>query len=185
VLQKEAVFEQICGRIPGEGARPRWPFGLLALGAVVGLTLGLALWLRPVGSEFAARGAPLVGAPRFETHCVAGPSEACRTGARLAFEVTASEGRGYFAAFARRSDGVVIWYFPDPNGLSVAVPRAPPSLLDRAVELGAEQPPGHYQVYGVFSGRPLRRADVKRALGDDLRGSVDVSVVVQNLEVLP
>ncbi len=113
------------------------------------------------------------------------PSEACRAGARLAFEVTASEGRGYFAAFARRSDGVVIWYFPEPSGVSLLVPRASASLLDRAVELGTEQPPGQYRVYGVFSARPLPRADVKRALGDDLRGSADVSVVVQDLEVLP
>ncbi|HWZ87224.1 MAG TPA: hypothetical protein VNW92_00190 [Polyangiaceae bacterium] len=185
VLQKEALFEQIYRQIPHESARPRWPFGLLAFGCVLAVTLGLALWRRPAGSEFASRGAPPPALPRFAAGCVGGPPPGCRAGGRLAFEVTASEGRHYFAAFARRSDGVVIWYFPEENGLSLPFPGGAASLLDRAVELGAEQPPGHYEVYGVFSARALTRAEIKRALGDDLRGRDGVSVVVQSLEVLP
>ena len=189
VLQKEALFERIYAQIPREVARPRWPVAVVAFGFLVALTFALMPWLRPARSEFATRGAPLsrarARAPRFEAHCVGRSAEACKAGDRLAFEVTASEGADYFAAFARRADGVVIWYFPEASGLSLPVPKAPASLLDRAVELGAEQPPGHYQVYGVFSARPLTRADVKQALGDELTGSAGVSVVQRSLEVLP
>jgi hypothetical protein len=136
----------------------------------------------PSVPEFQARGGALVAGPELALSCGA-PS--CRAGARLSFAVRSASG-GYFAAFARRFDGVVIWYFPEANAQSQPVPAGGArAVLDRAVLLGPEHLPGHYEVFGVFTARPLTRDELKLAVGDDLSGTADAEVVKRGMEVLP
>ena len=129
--------------------------------------------------ELAARGG---GAPvaALKLHC----AEACSTGAKLLFDLDGTTGYRYFAAFARRGDGVVLWYFPDtPDGTSVELEAANTrGVLDRSIVLGGEHAPGHYQVFGVFSQAPLTRAQLHAAFTGDSAGP-GTAVVAQELDV--
>jgi hypothetical protein len=187
VLQKEALFEQLYRRVARrEPAASRWPWRQLSLAGGAALCVAAALLLRPTAPEFTTRGGGPVNEPAFRVLCFGGGETSCRVGGALAFEVGAGAQSQYFAAFARRSDGAIIWYFPALDGLSTPLGSEPRSLmLDHGVELGAEQPPGHYEIFGIFSARPLSRAEIKAALGDDLRGSRALRVVRRGFEVLP
>jgi hypothetical protein len=88
----------------------------------------------------------------------------CRIGDTLAFDIGGLPAdRRHFAAFARRADGVVIWYFPTADGQSEPVEPAT-GLLKQAVRLGPPHVPGPYQIVVVFSRTAMTRADIKKAL---------------------
>ena len=190
VLEKERLFERIYAGVAPASRRAAWyRLGLAAAGAAV---LAGALWLRvhpappAPGQEFAARGARLEATESFRLLCSGAAMTACKNGSTLGFELSGLAEPRYFAAFARRGDGAVIWYMPPPEEVTAGVaPSASAVLLEQGVSLGSEHVPGHYLVYGVFSSEPLTRAQIKAALGQDLRGRAGTNVVVRELEVTP
>ena len=183
VLQKEALFARIHAQVAPRPAFTRWKQASLGFAAALSAAAALLFW--PSTPEFATRGGGPSNEPAFRVQCLGGGESSCRRGSALAFEFAPQAEAQYFAAFARRADGAVVWYFPTANGLSLPVAENGSFVLDHAVELGAEQPPGHYEVFGVFSPAPLSRAQIKSALGEDLRGTQGVHVVRRSFEVLP
>jgi hypothetical protein len=191
VLAKEQLFERIYAQVQAKPERRAWGalFGAFA-GAAAVAAVALLL-VRSGQPEFQARGSHVAaaGGPELVVSCPG--ASGCRVGSKLSFAVRFAEpattaNAGYFAAFARRFDGTIIWYFPEPVGSSIAVPQtSEPELLDRAVLLGTEHVPGHYEVYGVFSRQALTREQLKLKVGEDLSGSPGVVVVRRPLEVLP
>ena len=183
ILQKEALFARIHAEATPSLLLARWKRASFGIAAALSIAAGLALWART--PEFAARGGGPSSEPAFRVQCFESEGTSCRSGHALAFEFAPQAQAQYFAAFARRSDGAVVWYFPTPDGLSLPVAQTGSLMLDHAVQLGAEQPPGHYEIFGVFSAEPLSRARIKSALGEDLRGTQGVRVVRRSFEVLP
>lgn len=179
VLEKERQFEAIFAKIQAP-KRPRWQPFAASVGGALCLAAALALWLRT--PELASRGPALAEQPELRALC----AKPCRQGGALAFEVSGSPKRGFFAAFAQRADGAIVWYLPDASGQSAPLARGNgPAVLDHGVQLGPEQPPGVYEIYGIFSEQPMTRAQIKAALGDDLRGRDGVTVVQRRFEVEP
>jgi hypothetical protein len=174
VLAHAALFERVMNGLEAEqrrrgirGARFGWArWG----GAAVGLAAAAALALfigsrREDEPEFAPRGVGRAG-PAFYVECLApAGGSVCVTGGKLTFRVTPSPERPFFAAFARRQDGVILWYLPEANAASARVSNP---QLAVGFALDAQQPPGDYELFGVFSAEPLRREDVARRLADDL-----------------
>lgn len=186
VLAKERLFERIYAQVqPQAERRPRGALLFVAFAGAAAAAAAALLLIHPGPPEFQSRGSHVAGAggPELVVSC---PGNAgCRVGSKLSFAVKSQQNR-YFAAFARRFDGTIIWYFPEPIGSSVALPQtSEPELLDQAVLLGPEHLPGHYDVYGVFSRQPLTREQLKLKVGEDLSGSPDAVVVRRPLEVLP
>jgi hypothetical protein len=76
------------------------------------------------------------------------------------FRVSGAGDGGYLAAWAEPSaGGQRIWYL---DGARVPA-NLEPQLLPVAVTLGAEQPPGHYQIHLVLTQKPLSRDDLLAA----------------------
>jgi hypothetical protein len=189
-LEKEQVLERVLAGIgPGRGRRrTAWlaaGFGLAAAAALALVLPRLSPSQRPGGETFTARGG---GEPAvFHAHCVetASPAEptasasGCRAGAKLVFEVSAGEPSRFFAAFARRGDGSVIWYFPDTAaGTSKDLSRdLVRGVLSTSIVLGPEHPPGDYEIYGVFSNRALDRVAVKALIGSNAAASPPAGTV--------
>ena len=187
VLEKERGFSRIFAKLEAEPKPVRRYFRPLVLALAGSFCLLALLLLRtPTLPEFATRGAPVTDSAAFRPLCTGSALARCKQGSALGFEVTGSSERQYFAAFARRPDGVVVWYLPEANGVSVRLDaNASSRVLDRGARLGNEEPPGQYELYGVFSQQPLTRAQIKSALGDDLQGSRGVSVLRRSFEVEP
>jgi hypothetical protein len=140
--------------------RRRWWFGVVAV--TVLSAAGLLLILRPTGSEWTARGGGPT--PVIQLRCDGAPGE-CRSGDRLRFELLGEAPARYFAAFARRPDGAVIWYIPsEPDGSSVDLEAERDRMVGRQVVLGADHPPGRYEVTVIFSQRGFNRDAIRRAL---------------------
>jgi hypothetical protein len=196
VLEKEALFERIMTRVAPVRQAKRWPWlgpSLAAAGAAAALVAVLVVRSDRGGEaegsgEFLPRGNlghSTAGHGGFELACVAdGQPSSCQVGAKLTFWVSATPQTSHFASFGRRQDGAIVWYVPDPGGRSARVARATsPVLLDTAFVLDETHGAGTITVFGVFSAEPLSRAEIKSALGPDLRGDGSVSVVVRTLEV--
>jgi hypothetical protein len=190
ILEKEAAFEDAYARVQASGVRgPRSLRTWLWL-ASTGLAAAGVLWLArpapltPPQEDFTARGGGEASKFDFELSCVSRSEPGkCRTGDKLAVRVQAPSGR-YFAAFARRSDGVVIWYWPSAGGKSL--PAAKLATLDakaQAVVLDAAHTPGEYAVYGVLSKRALDRDEIKAELGAEFRGNAETLVKSHSLSV--
>jgi len=107
--------------------------------------------------QFASRGQG-ASAGAFTLSC-----SICRRDETLVFDLTATAGYPYFAAFATHEDGTVVWYFPESaDGHSVDLrERLRDGLLDRGVALGRNHPRGSYRVYGIFSHQPLSRRAIR------------------------
>ena len=187
VLERERQFERIFAAIEADSKPARRyfrPFAFALGGSLC--VLALLLLRRPAVPEFAARGGPAPSGVAFRPLCAGASDAHCKQGSALAFEVTAGAELQYFAAFAQRPDGAVVWYFPEANGVSVRLDRnASSPVLDRGARLGNDEPPGHYELYGVFSKQPLTRAQIKSALGADLQGTNGVNVLRRSFEVEP
>lgn len=160
--------------LPVKSRSKRWLW--LAAPSMVAATAAifLVVWPRNHG-EFATRGGPGTNA-RLALTCPTG----CSAGRKLVFDLHGTAGYRYFAAFARSSDGDVIWYFPQPNGTSERVA----DVLARTIVFGPEHRPGRYTVYGVYSGKPLSREAIK-ARFDPMQPTAgpDTKVVVTELVV--
>jgi hypothetical protein len=161
--EKDVIFARVMGKTAPRRTM-RWP--TLALGlagaaaAFVLLPWGLRGHERAAEDGFASRGG--ASAAGLGLVCSGQPSSICRLGQTLMFDLQDSHYR-YFAAFARRDDGRVIWYFPEaPTGRSVDLrERSSAGVLDRGISLDATHGAGRYQVYGIYSAAPLSRDDIK------------------------
>jgi hypothetical protein len=164
--EKADILTGVLARVEEPTPIPRRRVLLFSLGgAAAALALVLIVVIRPRSDEFASRGG---GEPTasFEARCAGADGvRTCRAGDKLLFEVTGGSGAEYFAAFARRRDGAVIWYFPAEGQVSPALAeRAPRGVLDSGILLGPEHPPGRYTVVGLFSPRPLSRDEVRETV---------------------
>ena len=106
----------------------------------------------------------------------------CARGGKLLFKVD-SQGARRFAALARGDSGAVVWYFE-----SLELEPAPTGgLLPQGVPLGAEHTPGHWEVFGLFSERPLSKVEIRALLEADSGAGEhkSVEIVHRSLEVVP
>lgn len=187
IIEKEQQFEQIWRRVqPARKSRIGFWTALAAASSAATLALVLFFFyptdrLEP---EFTARGTEQT-IPSFTLDCVDRESPGiCRPGSKLSFTLESTDKDSYFSAFARRSDNTIIWYYPDRAGNGLFVSSSPDRLLLRqGIRLGQEQPPGKYEVFGIFSDHPLTRDDIKAALGHDLRGNGSLKVVRRTLVI--
>ncbi|CAN5812947.1 hypothetical protein BH11MYX2_BH11MYX2_24650 [soil metagenome] len=179
-VEKDAIFEQVVGGI----AKPRrawWGLGLAvpALAVPALAVIALVVWrVRPAAhteSEFSSRGASGSFA-MLNVTC-----GACTGTDKLVFDVHGTAGYRYFAAFAQRTDGTVLWYFPETaDATSLDLTTQPTTgILGEGVTLGSEHPSGTYRLFGVFSRVPLTRAALKNQFDPDgLFAGPDTKVVV-------
>ncbi|MFW2388200.1 MAG: hypothetical protein ACN4G0_07685 [Polyangiales bacterium] len=163
VIERERMSKEVLERVgAGRTKRSRFRIGLAAAattGAVALLFVALPGELTP---RSAGDGAVL------DALCQPGPG--CRQGNRLVLRVSNHEGeQGYMAAFAQRSDGTVIWYFPEDES-SRALPFRNGEWMNRAVVLGPEHVPGDYDIHAVLSATPIDQGTVRSLVergGDD------------------
>lgn len=190
VLEKEAAFATLSRLLVSPRSRQRTLAavlgGILSLsGAAAAIAFFLPLASHPPDNEeFATRG-PTDRSPALRLACIAADTSEvpCRVGGTLTFEVSkVPETARFFAAFARRPDGAVLWYFPEPAGRSMEL-KPTPHLLSQAVRLGAPHVPGDYEVFAVFSSEPMTRAEIKAALGTNLTPTGPVVLVKRRLSL--
>ena len=195
VLEKEAALDRMLDLVdPPQNNNLRWlsaAVPALAVAASIAFLMKAEAPLMPTAPgterEFVSRGS-LTSSISFRclTADEQAPSE-CVPGALLAFGPTLAPGKPYFAAFAVRDDGSLIWYFPAAGEVSITLKPAADgvAVVPRAVPLGSEHPTGQYEVYGVFMERPLTREDIQQALGEDLSGRDGLELVHRTLEMKP
>lgn len=189
VLEKEASLQKLLEELGPESRRRRWRLELLV--PALGVVAVLALLVLPksqtdVQTElFAPRGVREAG---LELRCLDASNEKrtdCMPGSILALAPTPPEGHPYFAAFAVRDDGALLWYFPEEEAVpSKAIgdegePVTRGILLDRK-----EHPPGTYQLVAVFSEEALDREALRSALGPELLGREGLQVIRRSFEVV-
>jgi hypothetical protein len=167
--------EEILGNVLAASAprRTRWWWAALPALAIAAIVLLVVLPRKP-SDEFTARGG---GKPvaAFTPSC-----NPCKPGGTLVFDVHGTTGYRYFAAFSRRSDGTVLWYFPAAGGASVDLVDQPAhGVLNRGIVLGPEHAAGTYHVYGVFSNEPLTREQIRARFENNKLHVVEKEVVVQ------
>jgi len=185
--------DEIFARVLAETAprrRVRWPSLAFAL---VAATAAFVVVPRLLGAPgpgerraeapgFTARGD---GATAFGLVCSGQASATCPLGQTLMFDLQGAPHR-YFAAFARRDDGAVIWYFPDAaTGRSLDLSeRLSHGLLDQGIELDAAHGAGHYRVYAIYSAAPLSRDDIKSRFQPGARDlGVETAIATRELVV--
>ena len=152
-IEKDAIFEQVMATLPAPRRSRWWLTVAVPALAVIALVAWRVRATPEVVSEFASRGGT---GPVATMHVTCG---ACTSRDKLVFDVHGTTGYRYFAAFAQRADGTVLWYFPataDATSLDLATQPAS-GILGVAITLGADHPPGAYRVFGVFSHAPLAR----------------------------
>ena len=184
VQEKEAVLDNVLQAVAAESdaTQPRFGRSLVARRAAVAAVLTVLLavpavwWIVRSGAssgsgttaEFTPRGGDSDG--HFSLKCLSGErAAACKIGDTLTFQVTSTAEMPYFAAFARHlGDDLVIWYFPVGGGGSErpATDGTRHGILGKGIRIGADHPAGSYEVYGVFSDKPLSRDGVKALFGD-------------------
>ncbi|HSR96901.1 MAG TPA: hypothetical protein VLM79_07625 [Kofleriaceae bacterium] len=165
-IEKEQIFARVVAEVAPSRWRSRTAWLTASLGVAVAAGVLLMAWpSRPASDDaFTARGGNVQ--PAFRIHCIIAAQEApCRSGAKLVFEVWPGAAT-YFAAFARRDDGAVIWYFPDqPTGVSKDLRSLVHGILDTGIIVGPEHQPGSYEITGVFSPQPIDRAAIRAIAG--------------------
>jgi hypothetical protein len=188
VLEKEALFARVF-RNTSPSARSTWRAWGLSFGLITSVAGGMtaAIMLRrpaestSLATEFESRGGG-GQAPSVRLACVDETKEVpCALGRTLTFQVAQIPATSrYFASFSRRSDGVVLWYFPTPEGRSEPIDAAQP-ILSQAVRLGAPHTTGDYDVYAIFTTLPRTRAEIKEALGADLTSKNGMLVIKRHM----
>jgi hypothetical protein len=187
-LEKDQTLEQVLretGRSPLLRARRAWL--VAAISAAAGVLVAPSVWHRLAPGEFQARGAAPAATPTMTLRCLDGPlggRHACRPGGRLAFEVVPAGSARYFAAYAQRPDGAVIWYYPSKDARSLDLAEgAAHGLLGRAIVLGAEHVSGKYKVAGVFTTRAMTRGELKAELTRRAGQPRETVVVERELDI--
>lgn len=176
------VLRQTAPVWPSSWIRHSWKWSWAPAAA-----LGAAAWIFFVAPshndapEFTARGAK--DEVSFTLGC--GSEGSCVRGATLLFRFEAPAHDLFFSAFARHQEGAVVWYFPG-SGQTESMSLKEISDGDTAkvgIHIGAEHPPGRYEVYGFFSEKPLRKSEIKACVED---GPCDgVTLVRRRLVVRP
>jgi hypothetical protein len=159
VLERESMVGQILDDVSPKRARVRWFRSASMIVAVGAAATALIFMVRPP-DEMTPRAGESGAA--LETICRPGP--ACKRGSQLLFRVSnVSNQGGYLAAFAKRADGLVIWYFPrDESASSTAFSQN--QWLDEGVILGADHEPGEYRIYALISKEPLARDRIRELI---------------------
>lgn len=140
--------------------------------------------LRSQEHSFTSKGGEIQGA-NFSISCgERGPEQPCQQGEKLIFQLETGQGDWYFSALAQRQDQTVIWYFPGfAQSESVQVgANSLDGVLLKGVMLGQEHSPGTYQVFGIFSRKPLHKEQVRQIL-QERRQDSSVFVVTRELLV--
>ena len=165
----------LAGVLPAQASRARWFW--LAVPALAAIVLVvIAPW--KTADEFTARGGTQPIAT-LHVSCATG----CAQGSKLLFDLHGTTSYRYFAAFARRADGTVLWYFPSTD-TATSEPISTTGVLDRGIVLGAEHPAGAYRIYGVFSSTPLTRGAIRDAFDPaKLTAGSGTTVVPSDIEV--
>ena len=171
-VEKDELLDRVIAPPP---RRTRWAW--LALPALAAAAVAVLVVRPSHESDFGARG----GSGSFAAlHVRCSP--ACTPGGRLVLDAHGTTGYRYVAAFAKRSDGTVLWYFPaTDDATSVEVPAS--GVLDRSIVLGPEHVAGRYQIYGVFSNAPLARAEIRDAF-DPARMTAGAATAVVTDEMI-
>ena len=172
-IEKDAIFEQVLAEVAPAPKRAWWWFALPALAAAA--LVMLLVWPRAPQEEFTAKGGGEAAAS-FAPTCAR-----CTRDGKLLFDLNGTTGYRYFSAFARGSDGNVIWYVT----ASDLATELESGVLAQTVLLGDEHAPGTYRVFGVFSQTALDRDGVK-ALFDDagrVRATPGVEVIEKELVI--
>jgi hypothetical protein len=173
-IEKDAILETVLAGVAPR-RRARWWLAVAApVLAAAAVLFVIAPWRHE--SEFTARGSSRPVAT-FRATCNGG----CTRGGKLVFDVYGTTSYRYFAAFAKRGDGTVLWYFPAADGTSLDIAASLHGVLDQGIVLGDEHPAGSYRVYGVFSDAPLTRAQVRAVFDEGARAGTEVVTV--DLEV--
>lgn len=178
IVEKEQILDTVLGGVAREsGGRARWWWlGLPALAMTLAIVI-IAPWrsTSTTTSEFSARG----GDQLFAAFAPV------QSNGKLLFDVHGTTGYRYFAAFSRRTDGTILWYFPTPSGTSLDLATQPATgVLDQGIVLGDEHQPGTYRVYGVFSREPLTRDAIKAQFDDTaLSAGPNTKVIATELVV--
>jgi hypothetical protein len=166
--EKDVIFERVLAGIAPRRTMRRAAVLAVAAAALAIVLVPLAIRDRPDrnAEPFGSRGQAL--APQLHLWCSGQPRVVCHSGEKLMFDLQDSSYR-YFAAFARRDDGTVLWYFPESaTGRSIDIrDRLVGGVLDRGVVLDATHAAGHYQVYGIYSAAPVSREDIKARFRPD------------------
>ena len=174
-VEAEAMFEHVMQHAEIASAKAntgRRQLFFRVTGAMASVACAAVLIVSVVGrqprtpGQFEARGGDF-SAPSLELRCVrGGPTKPCQVGDKLLMEIDAPEELSFVAAFAQRSDGVVIWYFPatrDGHSLDISS-EARINVPQTAALIDAQHTPGHYVLYAVFSQEVLRRAQIKEMI---------------------
>jgi hypothetical protein len=156
--EKEQILERVLAEVAPRRRRRWWLVAAPAVAAAALLVLVLGPWRGREQPDFGTRGA---GSARgvFEPSC----ARDCIAGDKILFDLHGTTGYRYFAAFSRRADGTVLWYFPtsdDAVGIDLSQ-HLGSGVLDRGIVIGGEHAPGTYRVFGVFSHEPLSRAQIR------------------------
>lgn len=171
-VEKDALLDRVTAPPP---RRMRWAW--LALPALAAAAVAVLVVKPSHDTDFGTRG----GSGTFAAlHVTCSP--ACTAGGKLVLDVHGTTGYRYVAAFAKRADGTVLWYFPaTDDARSVEVPAN--GVLDRSIVLGPEHVAGPYQIYGVFSNAPLTRAAIRDAF-DPVRMTAGAATAVVTDEMV-
>lgn len=177
-FEKEQVLARVMTDVAPEPApaRRRWFFVFATASAAAALLLAIPLFR---GDEFATRGGGGNGAD-FTMYCTTNEQRTpCQRGSKLLFELRPTSSDRYFAAFARRSDGTVIWYFPvDEAARSLGLTQQQIGVATTAFVLGPEHAPGLYRVYGLFWAQPLSRSEIRAQAEAAPRSLIEKPLVV-------
>jgi hypothetical protein len=137
--------------------------GALAAAAVV----VMVMWKQPAG-DLTARGGTTNATFKIAPN-----------GHTLMFDLAGTSGYRYFAAFAKASDGTVIWLFPESFDTQDHLHRG---VIDRGATIDAS---GRYTVYGVFSTTPLTRDAIHQRFDPDHLTAGPSTVVISRELVVP
>lgn len=171
-IEKDKIFD---AALPNARKKMRWVW--LAVPALAAIVLVVVAPWRSHDPFTARGGGEPVGT--MQASCTGG----CAQGGKLLFDLHGTTGYRYFAAFARRGDGPVLWYFPAKDGeTSIAVPAN--GVVDRGIVIGPEHTTGTYRVFGVFSTEPLTREKLRDAFDPaHLTAGPDTQVRTTEVEI--
>jgi hypothetical protein len=177
-LERERIVDQILDEVDGGRKRGRWlrPVSLvLAAGAAVA---ALVVVTRPPGELTPRAGG---NGAVIETICVPGPE--CRRGGQLLLRVSnVASDAGYLAAFSKRPDGLVIWYFPQSEE-SASAPFSANQWLDEGIILDEAHRPGEYTIHALVSEEALTRSTVREIV--EAGGDAEHLLLQAKVRVMP
>jgi hypothetical protein len=163
VIEKDEILAAV---LPAAEPRRRaWWIGVGALAAAA--VIVMVMWKQPAG-DLTPRGGATNATYRIAAN-----------GHTLMFDLAGTSGYRYFAAFAKASDGTVIWFFPESIDTQGHLDHG---VIDRGATIDAA---GHYTTYGVFSTVPLTRDDLHRRFDADHLTAGDSTVVITRELVVP